>query len=274
MGNGQVMDSTVLQTTREFWDNNPCGVHADYELTKSQHYAMERYLPNILQAIGAAHHSILEVGCGQGVDSTLVCEAMAPGGQYIGIDYSPRSVETARQMAGVVAERLRVSPDYRVGNAEALDFESEKFEAVYSIGVIHHTADDLAAIKEIYRVLSPGGTAYVFLYRKPSLKVGAAQLLRVLQKGCDAVLGSDRCLYRFISKYGTSSRYFGTMFHECFGVPYMKWYNRREVLQLFSGFSTVDAQSLGANFGRLSPGNGGPSPFGYLWFIRAVKSNI
>ncbi|MEO5373105.1 MAG: class I SAM-dependent methyltransferase [Alphaproteobacteria bacterium] len=270
---GNVVPDPVpeLASTREFWDANPCGVHAGYEAQVQQRYAMEPYLPALLRRIGAAHANILEIGCGQGVDSTLLCAAMPAGGSYIGIDYSPASVDVARRNADYVDGTLTVTPEYRVGNAEHLDFDDNHFDAVYSMGVLHHTANDLKAINEALRVLKPGGKAYIFLYRRPSLKVGVAKMLRALQAGLDMLLGTDRCIYGWLKRQGTHSRLFGTMFHECFGVPHMKWYNRQEIESAFQGYSRIETESYGPNFGRLYRCGDDPNPFGFFWVVEATK---
>src|SRR4051812_18909880 len=99
-----------LQTTREFWDANPCGVHSHYEQQKHQRYVMEPWLPGAVIKIAQREKSILEVGCGQGIDSTLLCANMAPDGEYVGIDYSPNSVAAAQANATALTERLVVKP--------------------------------------------------------------------------------------------------------------------------------------------------------------------
>jgi hypothetical protein len=60
------------------------------------------------------------------------------------------------------------------------------------------------------------------------------------------------------------------MFHECFGVPYMKWYGRQAVRRMFGEFADVNLTSVGANLGRLAP-SAGPSRLGYFWVIEATK---
>jgi SAM-dependent methyltransferase len=54
------------------------------------------------------------------------------------------------------------------GDAESLPFCDRAFDFVYSHGVLHHTPDTAQAIREIYRVLSPGGRAVVMLYYRNS----------------------------------------------------------------------------------------------------------
>lgn len=245
------MDDVLLQSTREFWNANPCGVEGDFAAVRAQRYAMEPWIPSLLREITCTHRSIVEVGCGQGVDSIEICQTLPKDGEYVGVDYSERSVKIATENALYLAPTLKVQPEYKVANAEALDFSDRRFDAAYSMGVLHHTADEHGAIREIHRILRPGGTAYICLYRKPSPKVAIARGLRLVQKGIDALLGTDRCVYNVLRKGGVSRR-FGTMFLECFGVPYMKWYTRQGVCALFGDFATVEVSAAGPNLGRLT----------------------
>lgn len=61
------------------------------------------------------------------------------------------------------------------------------------------------------------------------------------------------------------------MFHECFGVPYMKWYDRCEIEALFSGYSSLDISAIGPNLGRLAWDGTGPHAIGYFWLVQATK---
>lgn len=264
-------DSTELQSTRAFWNANPCGVHAAFELQKSQRYAMEPWLPEQLLRIAKLHASILEVGCGQGVDSIVLCSNMKSGSRYFGIDYSEQSVEVAKANAKSQSSSLNVAPKYATGNAESLDFGDASFQAVYSMGVLHHTARPPVAVSEVLRVLEVGGKAYVVLYRRPSLKVGVAKLLRCFQGALDYIFRTDRCIYHVLRSKSSHSKYFGTMFLECFGVPYMEWYSRDEVSRLFSGFSKVELKTYGPNLGRLNPFGKSETKCGYFWWVEATK---
>lgn len=55
-----------------------------------------------------------------------------------------------------------------VADAEHLPFPDATFDIVYSYGVLHHSPDTRAAVKEVHRVLKPGGTAIVMVYHHPS----------------------------------------------------------------------------------------------------------
>ena len=260
-----------LRTTREFWDANPCGAHGSFQQQWSQRYAMEPWLLPILSEIGRTHRSILEDGCGQGTDMIAICRAMAPGGRCEAIDCSSASVEIARRHVADLVDTLAVTPAIHVANAEALPFAEASFEAVYSMGVLHHTADTPKSIDEVRRVLEPGGTAYVILYRKPAPKVLVAKILRGIQHITDFVFRTDRGIYQILRRRSSHSALFGTMFHECFGVPYMGWYTAHELRRMFRDFSSIEMVSMGANLGRLVGRTTKPNPVGYFWYVKAKR---
>jgi ubiquinone/menaquinone biosynthesis C-methylase UbiE len=56
----------------------------------------------------------------------------------------------------------------RVADAEALPFDDNSFDVVYSWGVLHHSPDTPRALREVHRVLRPGGRARVMIYHKYS----------------------------------------------------------------------------------------------------------
>lgn len=71
----------------------------------------------------------------------------------------------------------------KIGDVEVLDFEDNFFDIVYSYGVVHHTPDTSRAIRELYRVLKPGGIARVMIYHKGGLSWIYEWILFGLLKG-------------------------------------------------------------------------------------------
>lgn len=68
----------------------------------------------------------------------------------------PRLIALAQKRLEKYGERARVF----VGNAEAIDALDDSFDVVVDYGVIHHIPHWQQALKEIMRVLKPGGTFY------------------------------------------------------------------------------------------------------------------
>ncbi len=98
---------------------------------------------------------VLEVGCGTGVFLPLLARAVGPGGHVVGIDHAPDFVDQARQrvvnlgLADVVA--VEQADIYR------LPFPDASFDAAHCERVLMHLDDPTAALREMRRVVVPGG---------------------------------------------------------------------------------------------------------------------
>jgi ubiquinone/menaquinone biosynthesis C-methylase UbiE len=92
---------------------------------------------------------VLDVACGTGVLARALTERVGPRGSVVGLDINEGMLTVAR----------RVSPrvEWRAGAAEALPFEAESFDAVLSQFGLMFFDDRRAAIREMQRVLKPGG---------------------------------------------------------------------------------------------------------------------
>jgi ubiquinone/menaquinone biosynthesis C-methylase UbiE len=104
---------------------------------------------------------VLEVGCGLGTDGAQFAKA---GAVYTGIDLTDAAIDLAKRRF----ELFQLPGTFRVADAERLDFPDNTFDIVYSHGVLHHTPDTAAAVREVHRVLRPGGKAIVMLYHRDS----------------------------------------------------------------------------------------------------------
>jgi SAM-dependent methyltransferase len=264
-----------LSRLREFWDATPCDGYPDYVRRVRFRYRKDVWLPALLERIASRHRNVLEVGCGQGTDGVTLCRLLPTGSHYLGVDISPASLARARSAGSEMRERLKVEPSFELQNAEELRFGSDTFDGVLSLGALHHTENTGRAIDEIRRVLIPGGTAFVLLYRTWSPKLLAAHSLRGAQAAIDVLLNTDRMCYRAALAWKPGGERLGTMVYECFGVPILRSYTRGAMLRLFRGFSFVRLTAHGTNFppralserlDRLQT-----NPLGYLWLAEARK---
>jgi 2-polyprenyl-3-methyl-5-hydroxy-6-metoxy-1,4-benzoquinol methylase len=90
---------------------------------------------------------VLEIGCGTGF---LTKEIVKKSVQLIAIDISEELIEVARKTI------LDSNVEFIIENAYQMSFDDQTFNAVIGSSVLHHLDVDLA-LKEIYRVLTPGG---------------------------------------------------------------------------------------------------------------------
>lgn len=99
----------------------------------------------------SAEDRFLDVGCGVGV---ALEAAAAAGAEVAGVDPSPSMVSRA--------QRRVPQADVRVGSAEEIPFPDRHFTVVINVSSFHHWADRETGLKEILRVLAPGGRLLIF----------------------------------------------------------------------------------------------------------------
>ncbi len=135
-----------------WWDkgcflNQMTGDRCDY---------IESCLARVFGKGSLAQLEILEVGCGGG----LICEELAQrGAKMVGIDLSSGAIDTARTHAQ--EQGLDQNIYYQQGYAESLPYADGSFSAIVCFDVLEHVSDLQVTIKEIARVLAPGGV-FVF----------------------------------------------------------------------------------------------------------------
>ncbi|PXX55555.1 3-demethylubiquinone-9 3-methyltransferase [Nocardia tenerifensis] len=97
---------------------------------------------------------VLDVGCGGGFTTEYLA---ARGASVSGVDPAPRLIDAARAHA----EQQKLWIDYQVGSGERLPHPDAAFDIVTCVDVLEHVADPARTVREIARVLAPGG---IFLY--------------------------------------------------------------------------------------------------------------
>ena len=97
---------------------------------------------------------VTDVGCGAGIDSIIAAKMVGPGGRVVGVDMTPAMVEKARKGAKEADVR---NVEFRHGLAESLPVADGWADVVISNGVLNLFPDKLAGLREMARVLKPGG---------------------------------------------------------------------------------------------------------------------
>jgi ubiquinone/menaquinone biosynthesis C-methylase UbiE len=102
----------------------------------------------------ASATTVLDIGCGAGTDLLLAARHVGPGGRAIGVDMTPAMLSVAA--GGAVSYGLD-HVETRLGDATDLPADAESVDTVISNGVLNLVPDKPRAIREIWRVLRPGG---------------------------------------------------------------------------------------------------------------------
>ena len=128
------------------------GYHSDITLklhtTRSASKQAAWFLPLLKPGM-----TLLDCGCATGSITVGLAEAVNPG-QVTGIDISEIEIERAKARAAD-AEMTNIA--FAVGDIYRLDFADNSFDAVFSHNVLEHTNEPNKALREMYRVLKPGG---------------------------------------------------------------------------------------------------------------------
>ena len=231
------MTSDDKQRAREQWGNDPAG--AVYgrkyefgtreffdEVERHRYHEYAPWMPEVMGFYEFSGAKLLEVGCGMGTD---LLQFARGGAKVTGVDLTPRSIETSRHHL----ELYDQAGEFAIADCERLPFAEASFDVVYSNGVLHHTPDTVGAVREIHRVLKPGGQARVMLYHRGSWAYWSQVVLRY------GILRGE--FLRGTSANDIMSRY--VEFNAGGGRPLVKAYSRREARELFSNFSRVEIAS-------------------------------
>jgi SAM-dependent methyltransferase len=218
---------------REQWSQDPCGARygAKYEFAtreffdEVERHRYQEYAPWMPEVMGFDKFEgerLLEVGCGMGTD---LLQFARGGAICTGVDLTPRSVEISSLHFG----RYGLRADFVLGDGERLPFADESFDVVYSNGVLHHTPDTAGAVRELHRVLRPGGTARVMLYHRNSLYYWTEIILhRGLLRGHFLRGRSpEEIMSRYVEYSSAEAR------------PLVKVYSRAQARRLFQPFGEV-----------------------------------
>ncbi len=160
-----------IADVRDFWDANPCNSTYSTRADRREYFAeierkrfeSEPHIPVVARFDQFQDQDVLEIGCGIGTDGFQFAKH---GARYVGVDLTPMAIRIIQERF----ELFDLDGRFEVANAEdQLPFSDNSFDHIYSCGVIHHSPNTEAIVREMYRVLRPGGTFTVMVYNKTSI---------------------------------------------------------------------------------------------------------
>jgi ubiquinone/menaquinone biosynthesis C-methylase UbiE len=139
--------NTVTKNWFKDWSN-------EYDSTLGKVKRHHKLLDLVVESSGVKDNDkVLDIGCGTGL---LSLKFLKKADCLIyGVDNSPPMLKIFKDKI----EKLKLSGEISctLGDAESLDFPSEKFDIIASTVTLHHVKNKYPVIKKIYRLLKPGG---------------------------------------------------------------------------------------------------------------------
>jgi len=129
-----------------------------------------RAVYNRLVALSEARHGdrVLDLGCGSGYLSRAVAEAIGPDGTVVGVDPSEEAIESARRLTHLS------NCTFAIGTAAELVDPDNSYDVVVTSLMVHHLPEAMRvqAMREMFRVLRPGGHVLIAEFRPPTSRIG------------------------------------------------------------------------------------------------------
>lgn len=166
-----------IKAVSDYWNQRPCnirhslqpvGTRGYFDEVEARKYFVEPHIPAFAEFPRWQGKKVLEIGCGIGTDTINFARH---GARVTAVDLSDKSLAVARQRAEVFGFQDRVR--FYQANAEELTkyVPAEKYDLVYSFGVIHHTPNPERVLQQVQNYLHAQSTVKIMVYYRFSWKV-------------------------------------------------------------------------------------------------------
>ena len=150
----------------------PPGSRGFFDDLDRYHFEKLHHLVRLVDFDGYRGRSVLDVGCGAGVDLARFAKG---GADVTGVDVAQSAIGLAQ--ANFAQQGLHGR--FEVANGEQLPFADNSFDLVYAHGVVQYTAQPQRLVDECRRVLKPGGEAVFQVYNRVSWLNALSKLMKV-----------------------------------------------------------------------------------------------
>lgn len=165
-----------IEKVQTYWNARPCNVRHSpspvgtkqyFDEVEARKYLVEPHIPLFAEFEKWKGKKVLEIGCGIGTDTMNFARA---GAQVTAVDLSTESLALAKKRAEVFG--LDNITFYQA-NAERLSdyVPVDRYDLVYSFGVIHHTPHPERVIEQIHQYLDKDSIFKIMVYHRRSWKV-------------------------------------------------------------------------------------------------------
>ncbi|HEV8347430.1 MAG TPA: class I SAM-dependent methyltransferase [Vicinamibacterales bacterium] len=171
----------TIEDVRAYWNTHihdlevskqPPGSRGFFDDLDRYHYEKLHHLVRLVDFDGYRGRTVLDVGCGAGVDLARFAKG---GAEVTGVDVSTSAIDLARTNFAQQGLRGR----FDVANGEQLPFADNSFDLVFAHGVVQYTAHPQRLVDECRRVLKPGGEAIFQVYNRVSWLNALSKLMKV-----------------------------------------------------------------------------------------------
>lgn len=156
---GKLKAVTTYNAAADHFDDEPLGFWARIG---------RRTIERLELPLGA---TVLDVGCGTGASALPAAEMVGPQGRVIGVDLAERLLEVARRKS---REAQLANIQFETGDMERLGYPDDHFDAVVSVFSIFFIPDMARQIRELWRMVRPGGWLAITTWGPRVLEPGSS----------------------------------------------------------------------------------------------------
>lgn len=245
----------IYSATRNFWNKKPCGSGlSNYPLGSYEFFqdfdkkfkTIYPYIDEILDIEQYRDKKVLLIGLGSGYELGQIAQVTD---HLICLDLSNETVELANKRK----EQFNLNLQTVCSSATSIPFTDDSFDAIVSIGCLHHIPDIESVVNELYRVLKKDGSINIMLYYKYSVRALFGIYLKRL----------------FIKTYKNLNYEDSiAIAYDGIGNPYAKLYSKQDVINTFKGFRNFSFRIENFDSSDLVPRLGGLIP--RIFYLKTI----